>query len=238
MFSMNDEFKKLWQHEFRRHHAGGALFFKEDKPVARKELITFSQKFGYELLTQKFSENRTDEFLLGRWCAHKALDEFMGESLQGSIAIGDDRSPQWPEGVVGSISHNEDVVVSLCAMGAKGIGVDIESRGRLNERLSEKILIDEDRIFLKTKSINSWSKEDFYTFIFSAKESLYKALYPTVKSFFGFSEAYISDLNFEQRSFVIKIHEESFLLELGLPLSFSGYFLEDKENILTFILWK
>ena len=235
--TIEDKFTRLWQEHLRKFHAGGCLYLKSERRIDGRGLEEFSAKFGYHKVTKRFSDNRKEEFLLGRWCAHQAFDQYIGEKLQSAIGVAPDRAPVWPEEIVGSISHNEHCVVSLSAVGVKGIGIDIESKGRLNERLSEKILIDEDRKLLKAPM--KWSADEFYTFVFSAKESLYKAIYHEVKSFFGFSEAFISEFSYEDQSFVISVHQDSFLNEVkDLPKSFQGFFIEDEGNIFTMILWK
>src|SRR5690606_7567998 len=46
---------------------------------------------------------RQTEFLAGRLCAHEALRRLLG--VPSIPAVAEDRSPCWPSGVVGSITH-------------------------------------------------------------------------------------------------------------------------------------
>lgn len=70
---------------------------------------------------------------------------------------------------------------------------------------------------------------------FSAKESLYKALYPQVRNFFGFSAAQICYLNVDSHSFCVELTEE---LAPTLPKGHRtyGYYTIYDEHILTVTL--
>jgi len=72
---------------------------------------------------------RRREFAAGRNCARRAL-AFLGVQ-DCALPMGNDREVLWPEGIVGSISHCDD----LCAVAvarrdfAAGIGLDVERAG-------------------------------------------------------------------------------------------------------------
>ncbi|MEH6416121.1 4'-phosphopantetheinyl transferase family protein [Pseudomonas sp. CGJS7] len=134
---------------------------------------------------QRAVAKRRGEYLAGRICARRALGR-LGIAA-GTIAIGPDREPLWPPGAIASISHAGDRALCIASSDAEviGLGVDIE-RG-IGPELAEQIrgvVVDADEEALIRAGF-----EDFpfgLAAAFSAKESLYKALFPQVRRFFGF----------------------------------------------------
>lgn len=129
---------------------------------------------------------RKAEFIAGRRCAAETIHRLTGRTT--FPGMGADRAPLWPEGVVGAISHSQDRAIALAGPSGRflGIGIDIE---RL---LSEEEARDIARQALTENERHNLGNaiDPFMTgLIFSAKESLFKALYPTVKRFFFFEAA-------------------------------------------------
>lgn len=142
---------------------------------------------------------RQKEFILGRVCASKAFYEITKEELL-ELVSNPDRSPAWPSSVVGSISHNKQWVGAAVAKADEliGLGIDFETIGRAKPEISSHIKTDRD-----LKNHPDLSEEELLTLIFSSKESLYKALYPIIKKFFGFQDAAVKEINVKRGSFVI-----------------------------------
>ncbi|MBY0414462.1 MAG: 4'-phosphopantetheinyl transferase superfamily protein, partial [Bdellovibrionales bacterium] len=183
-----------------------------------------------------FHPNRKDEFLLGRVCAAKAYEMCKGSELL-NLEPNKDRSPAWPSDVVGTISHNLHWVGSAVANKEDllGVGIDFEVRGRTRIKLSEQIRSPQDLV-----KHPKFSDEELLTLIFSCKESLYKALHPKVKIFFGFEDAAVREIrgnnDFEPGSFVIDLLSplnQSF--GPGTRYSFHGKFVQDENSLLTVI---
>lgn len=92
-------------------------------------------------------------------------------------------SPQWPDGFTGSISHSPTLAVATMAplTACPGIGIDVE-----------RVMSEEKAQRLKTQILHpaeDWVKTALdLTLVFSFKESIYKALHPTVQRFIGFQE--------------------------------------------------
>lgn len=128
--------------------------------------------------------SRTSEFRLGRHAAHLAMDE-LGLSPQ-PVLRGPERQPIWPEGLVGSIAHAGDIAVAAVGRGSAtlGIGVDLEGRGRYFPDLEDEIAVEEERVALGR--LDGQARRDRTIELFSAKESVFKALHPRVGEFFGF----------------------------------------------------
>lgn len=176
---------------------------------------------------------RRAQYFAGRLCTTRALISLGAKDTQ--VATSAERAPIWPQGVVGSISHSNDYAIAMTGEAKlfNYIGVDIEIRQEkiFNELASEftspgeqsylsSLMMDYDLALLIT---------------FSAKESLFKALWPQLRFFFGFASARI-----------IKIDDRdlTFTLQLTCTLSqsicsgmlFEGqYYLMDN-NLLTFIV--
>jgi enterobactin synthetase component D len=108
----------------------------------------------------------------------------------------DDRgAPVLPAGMVGSISHKEDLAVALVAAGDRDgakIGVDVEKDEPRRLDISRKVLRDEELAELARMPEHARGSEVLLRF--SAKEALYKALDPFVRRYVGFREVAITPL--------------------------------------------
>lgn len=128
---------------------------------------------------------RRGEFLAGRVCARRALARLGLASAD--IPIGPNREPLWPAGAIASISHAGDRAVCIATADPRliGLGIDIESR--IDARLAGEIrglVVDATE-----QAVIEAGFDDAVAGLaaaFSAKEALYKALYPQVRAFFGF----------------------------------------------------
>lgn len=119
---------------------------------------------------------RRAEWLAGRCCASEALRLLTGQGTYPGMAP--DRSPLWPDGTLGSISHSGDVAVAIAARAGSclGIGIDIERvmDGRAASEIAPEALTPRERRHLANDPFS-------VTLAFSAKESLFKALYPLLR---------------------------------------------------------
>jgi enterobactin synthetase component D len=133
------------------------------------------------------SWKRRCEFAAGRLAARKALASF-GVAAE-VIPRSDSGAPVWPPGRVGSISHS---ATHACAVAAHtdsyiGLGIDIEPHSSMNRLVSLR------NIFL-TEAENSLSPLEAFI-SFSAKEALFKMIFPLAKQFFGFESAVVKDID-------------------------------------------
>jgi enterobactin synthetase component D len=163
-------------------------------------LIDLQNRLQYKNIDH-FHPSRQKEFLLGRVCASKAFELYFGSELL-NLPTRADRSPAWPDEVIGSISHNQKFVGAAVSSGQKllGIGIDFEVIGRAKLELNRYIRNKED-----IDSHPSLNPNELLTIIFSAKESLYKALYPKVNCFFGFEAAALKDIDVLNGTFQIEL---------------------------------
>ncbi|GAB3384357.1 4'-phosphopantetheinyl transferase family protein [Azotobacter armeniacus] len=138
---------------------------------------------------------RQAEYLAGRLCARAALQRLTG--IPGVPAVGEDHAPQWPAGVVGSITHGAGWAAALVGHAGtwRGLGLDTETLlpAERARRLAEQILTPAERRRLPgcTHEEQAW----LTSLTFSLKESLFKALYPLVRRRFYFEHAELLDWN-------------------------------------------
>jgi enterobactin synthetase component D len=149
----------------------------------------------------KFHSDRSREFLLGRLCASEAHKILEGKDLF-NVSVSSNRAPLWPNGIVGSISHDKVWVGAAVAKTSDllGIGIDFEIKGRAKLNLKNQITSNYD-----ISTHEGLSETELLTMIFSMKECLYKALYPLVNKFFGFEDAAVTEINTQEGTFEIKL---------------------------------
>lgn len=132
---------------------------------------------------------RQSEFLAGRICAREALRQLCAEP--GVPAVGADGAPQWPAGVVGSITHGQGRALAVVAPAQRfqGLGLDIETLlpSPRAERLVGEILTAGE--LRRLDGLDPQQRARLITLSFSIKESLFKALYPLVGRRFYFHDA-------------------------------------------------
>jgi 4'-phosphopantetheinyl transferase EntD len=132
-------------------------------------------------------DKRQREFRAGRNAAHAALEQLQAQDAP--LLRGDRREPLWPNGLVGSIAHCDDLCIAVCAKNRDlmGIGVDVEPLKPLPAGVDRYIHTREEAAF-----IAEYPDCHPQRLIFSAKESLYKCYYPLLGRFFGFQSVTLS----------------------------------------------
>ena len=136
---------------------------------------------------------RQTEFLAGRLCAHEALRALTG--MPFVPPVGEDRAPQWPQGIVGSITHGAGWAGAVVGRQHQwdGLGLDIERllAPERAERLAGEILTPAE--MSRYVALGEGERAELVTRTFSLKESLFKALYPLVKQRFYFQDACVME---------------------------------------------
>jgi len=176
-------------------------------------------------------EKRKCDYLLGRLCAEAAISALTGE--KGVILdFSKTGAPKWPKGVVGSISHNSNLVLSVCALKSNcvGIGIDCE------EVLINSTFKDIKSIFISADEeqfLNSFGKplNLLGTLLFSFKEATFKALFPLVNSYFDFKDFSVTNIDFEEKTIQGYITKNiSDIIKTGFEVQ--GHFSIDNKNII------
>lgn len=143
------------------------------------------------------SSKRKNNFIRGRCAASLALSKLNPPVSTHSLTPQTRASAYrlWPNGIVGSITHTDDLAVCVVSSSKKylGLGVDIESlKRKTNSNIKKRICTKEELGLLESLKQEDELKATLT--IFSAKESIYKALHPLVNKFFGFQAVSFFDL--------------------------------------------
>jgi 4'-phosphopantetheinyl transferase EntD len=125
---------------------------------------------------------RRDEFTTGRRLAREALSRLGCGAV--SLPPDRDRVPQWPDGFVGTISHSGGLCAALVARTRDfvGIGIDIEETTRIQPGLASRICRPDE-----TNGVT-----DLTLLRFVAKEALFKAYFPAMRSFLDLHDVRVS----------------------------------------------
>lgn len=176
---------------------------------------------------------RKADYLAGRYCARRALMCLGAHVTDVGVHLG--RVPRWPEGFIGSISHSAERAIALASNDTQihHLGVDTERHQPEVMREIAKILASrtEAQFIARLPVAREWA----LTLLFSAKESLFKALYPAVHRGFDFMAAELQELERGKRRFTMRLTET--LSERYMAGDcFEGYFCEDGEHLTTLVV--
>jgi len=134
-------------------------------------------------LGDRASPSRKRAFTHGRVAARKAMKGLLDDPPP--VLPGHDRAPRWPEGVVGSITHAAGWGLAAAdeRSRTRALGLDFACLSELPDTQIARLVADADEL--------QWIAGDPRRLLamFSAKESVYKALFPECRSFFGFHDA-------------------------------------------------
>jgi 4'-phosphopantetheinyl transferase EntD len=135
--------------------------------------------------------SRRREFVTGRACAREALE---GLGLpRRAVPVGAAGAPQWPPGVVGSITHCPGFRAAAVGLASDfaAIAIDAEPDRRLPAGTLGAIALPVElelvRRHLREGPGPSWDR-----LLFSVKESVYKAWYPLTGIRLSFADAVVT----------------------------------------------
>ncbi|HHR9069096.1 TPA: 4'-phosphopantetheinyl transferase family protein [Salmonella enterica subsp. enterica serovar Bovismorbificans] len=174
---------------------------------------------------------RRSEYLCGRLAAQTLLRE---KQIYAQVTQSTEGTPIWPDGWLGSISHTDHCAIAVIAPQNKRciLGIDIENfNPEALDEIAGAITQESERKRLAKSEIDY---NIALHIVFSAKESLYKALYPQVRKIFGFESAIITDINTYNQTFSIQL---THALTPSLPAGSQriGYYQLDKYKVVTVI---
>lgn len=126
---------------------------------------------------------RQASFFAGRLCARSALCAY-GWAAH-TVAVGTLGVPVWPPGVTGSISHTEDLALAcvMPAAGIGGVGLDVERVADVLNTPMGAIFGTRELALLDSAGLAPGQGRALG---FSAKESFFKSVAPTVGRYFDF----------------------------------------------------
>lgn len=198
--------------------SGEMYFFDHNIKNVIVHICTFSSEHYHDNLYEKYDIflpkqiehsviKRKMEYLAGRYSANVAIQKITMRKFQ--ILIGENRVPLFPVPLKGSISHSQGI--ACCAVTKRadiiGIGVDIEEEidNSTIEQISKYIISDYENQFLLKKSI---SYNLLFTTIFSAKESIFKALYKEVGYYFDFDCVVLRHIKLKDKILVFEVDKD------------------------------
>ncbi|MEH0841717.1 4'-phosphopantetheinyl transferase superfamily protein [Micromonospora sp. CPCC 205711] len=139
-------------------------------------------------LGERAVETRRRDFTAGRVCARRALAA-LGVPTAPVVAA-PDRSPVWPTGVVGTITHTRGYCAAAAARLAdvRSVGMDAERHRELSPGVRRLILrAEEEEQLSRLPAGTGWP-----VVVFSAKETVYKVWHPVVGSWLDFQDATVT----------------------------------------------
>jgi 4'-phosphopantetheinyl transferase EntD len=132
-------------------------------------------------------ERRRQEYAAGRAAARAALLR-LGHGAP-AIPTAPDRSPIWPAGVVGSITHCEGFCAAVVADAAKveGLGLDAEPNAPLPSDVIDLVSCPGEG----ARAARALASLDWTRLLFSAKEAFYKGFYPLTRQYLDFRDVVV-----------------------------------------------
>ena len=126
---------------------------------------------------------------------------------------------------MGAITHSTDFAAAILSCDVLSVGLDIERLGRIKEKLYDKFFTPSE-----LASINEVTDLEVETIIFSAKESIYKAIYFIVQRYVNFKEGELT-LNPGNSTFSVSYIGENMMSLRNLETR--GYWSVCKDHVLT-----
>ncbi|EGQ9933734.1 4'-phosphopantetheinyl transferase superfamily protein [Vibrio vulnificus] len=147
--------------------------------------------------------SRQIEFFAGRLLAKRALEEL--GSFHTDVSIGIHREPLWPSGFVGSITHSKNIIgVLVLRNNNLLVGMDIEHQIASEQSESLSNILSNKELTLLAQ--NGLSKVESFTIGFSAKETLFKAVFPRVKRYLDFDQSTLFKFDSNRCCIDIELH--------------------------------
>ncbi|MBJ8505626.1 4'-phosphopantetheinyl transferase superfamily protein [Acinetobacter seifertii] len=196
--------------------------------------LHIDQQLEHPLKIAQARVERKNEYLCGRVLAQAVLNHHFG--LDQSITSMHEHLPIWPSHVLGSISHSQNKLIVGLSNSALYLGIDIEHwvTSEFAQESAHLILTPSEFDLWKGKAAEFFDFASYVSLIFSVKESLYKAVYPTAKQYIDFLEASIVGINFENQTltltFLPEIQQRYELLE-----QYQGGWTIEQDDIMTWV---
>jgi 4'-phosphopantetheinyl transferase EntD len=155
-------------------------------------------------------QSRRSEYSTGRWLARQGLAA-LGVPAQ-AIPSGSAREPIWPAGIVGSLTHSSSVCAVVLGLAAdyRGVGLDLE--------LAEPPQTELADIILSSTEAREHCSPQALRLVFSAKESVYKCIYPICRTFLDFRDVDVRIDHAHSTFSAESGHDKASSIELGRGL--------------------
>ncbi|EPX3986525.1 4'-phosphopantetheinyl transferase family protein [Vibrio cholerae] len=161
---------------------------------------------------------RQAEFVAGRKLAQQALKQ-IGQGYDRPIAIGTHREPIWPAGITGSIAHCDGwAVCAVLKAEHLSVGIDIEHQLEHQAAVEVQAMIGTAQEWALLAQ--QFALVSAVTLLFSAKESLFKALFPQVQIYLDFSDAQLIGLDGNQLTLRLSIDRKPLIPDADYKVHF------------------
>ncbi|WP_343553765.1 4'-phosphopantetheinyl transferase superfamily protein [Pantoea sp.] len=157
------------------------------------------------LALQSAVTKRKAEHLASRWLAQQRMAQLGLPDFV--LRNAPDRSPLWPAGIQGSLSHSRDCVVLVATTESLCVGVDVE------QMMSEETALETAELLMSAAEKQCLHHQPLTfahaaTLLFSLKESVYKALWPQLHQPMDFVQAEIVDLDLNQGRAQLRLKQD------------------------------
>jgi 4'-phosphopantetheinyl transferase EntD len=136
--------------------------------------------------TTAMAPGRRAEFAAGRYCARLALARLGVAPV--AIPVGAGRAPVFPPGTAGTISHGAGLAAAAAARAPRLLGIDIEAALDLPAEIIDRVCAPAELDLAPAGlAAGLWARV-----VFSAKESVYKAVAGSAGRFIDFDEVRVT----------------------------------------------
>jgi 4'-phosphopantetheinyl transferase EntD len=130
---------------------------------------------------------RQVQFAGGRLALRGLFDEI--EVAAAPVLSDGYGAPVLPPGIIGSVTHKQDLAIAILARGEPGLGVDLEDTDRDRPGVARRVLRAEELAEVEAlPPERQWTETAIR---FALKEAVYKALHPFLLRYIGFGEVAI-----------------------------------------------
>jgi enterobactin synthetase component D len=133
---------------------------------------------------------RQHQYLAGRYCAATASLR-LSPSARTAVGRGPAGEPRWPAGIVGSVTHTADIARASVAWASHARSLGIDSEQRVDRERAERIkplVVTAGEGEIGGPALDTATR---VMLVFSAKEAIFKCLYPVVGKRFYYEDARI-----------------------------------------------
>jgi 4'-phosphopantetheinyl transferase EntD len=196
--------------------------------------LHIDQRLEHPLKIAQARVERKNEYLCGRVLAQAVLNHHF--RLDQPVTSMYEPLPIWPTHVLGSISHSQNKLIVALSNNAIYLGIDIEHwvTSEFAQESAHLVLTPSEFDLWKGKATEFFDFSHYVSLIFSVKESLYKAVYPTAKQYIDFLEASVTNIDFENQTlmltFLPEIQQRYQLLE-----QYQGGWTIEQDHIMTWV---
>ena len=152
------------------------------------------------------ARRRRLHYAAGRWCAVRALRQLGWTGDPSQLGRGRNGEPLWPGGLCGSITHSGSRAWAAAARTSDAESIGIDAHERITDeravRVRDVVAGGEELARAREVEIDfaTW-----LTLVFSAKEALFKCLFPLVQRYFHFLDAELVALDVAERTFTLSL---------------------------------